>query len=102
MDIETYEANTFSLIVTWSLADGTPKDLTGATAEAHAANTARGIVIPLSAAVVDGPAGQVRVSAPAFTFIRSTYELQLVVTNDGVSRTYVGKLVVRNSIKEAS
>ena len=102
MAIETYEANTFSMIITWTLAGGAAKDLTGATVEADARNLTTGAVIDLTAEVTHGPAGKVRISAPAFTFDPSVYDLQVVATKDGVTRTYAERITVRDSIKEAS
>lgn len=90
--IETYEANTFSALITWKLADGSVKDLTGATIEAVAGGTT------LTAIVSDGAAGQVRVSAPANTFTPGISEMQVRVTKDGVTRTYAATLLVRNSL----
>lgn len=101
MAIETYEADTFSLILTWTLADGTAKDLTGATVEAYARNLQTGAEMPLVASVTDGPAGQVRVSAAAFSFPASGQDIQVTVTKDGVTRTHAERLIVRDSIKAA-
>lgn len=91
--IETFEANTFSALITWRLADGSAKDLTGATVEAFAAGG-----ITLTGTVVDGLAGQVRVSAPANTFTQGITELQVRVTKDGITRTFSATLLVRNSL----
>jgi len=97
MAIKTYTGNTFSIIVTWALSDGTVKDLTGATVEAVA--KARGAVITLSAEVSDGAAGQVRADAPKDTFLATTYDLQIRVSKGGVIRTYADTLEVTKSIE---
>jgi len=101
MAIEIYEANTFSMIITWTLADGTAKNLSGATVEAHARDYATGTVVDLAGVVSDASAGQVRISAPAFAFAVSVHDVQVVVTLGGVVRTYAEKLTVKDSIKEA-
>lgn len=102
MSIETYEADTFSLILTWTLADGAVKDLTGATVEAHARNLQTGAEVPLTASVIDGEAGQVRVSAASFAFPPSVQDIQITVTKDAITRTHTERLIVRDSIKAAS
>lgn len=94
--IETFEKNTLSIIIAWSLADGTPKDLTGATVEAFAKG--QGAAIVLAAEVLDGPAGEVRVSAPADTLPPGFYAFQLRATKDAVTRTYERNIAVKASL----
>ena len=94
--IDTFEKNTLSIIITWVLADGTPKDLTGATVEAFAKG--QGAAISLAAEVLDGPAGEVRVSAPADTLPSGFYAFQLRATKDAVTRTYERNIAVRLSL----
>lgn len=95
--IETFEKNTFSLILTWTLEDGTVKDLTGATLESFA-KARNGDLISLTSVVLDGPAGQTRTSAPASTFPAGFYDVQVRATKDGVTRTFGKPVAVKESI----
>jgi len=94
--IETFEKNTLSIIITWLREDGSAKDLTGATVEAFA--KVQGAAIVLSAEVLDGPAGDVRVSAPADTLPAGFYAFQIRATKDGVTRTYESNIAVKLSL----
>jgi len=94
--IETFEKDTLSIIIAWSLADGSPKDLTGATVEAFAKG--QGAAIALAAEVLDGPAGEVRVSALADTLPTGFYVFQLRATKDAVTRTYERNIAVKLSL----
>lgn len=100
MTIETYEADTFSLIVTWTLKDGSVKNLVGASVEVYAGNRLTGQKTPLTASVSDGVAGEVRVSAGAFTFPVSLQKIQVIVTKDNVTRTHELLVSVQKSLKE--
>jgi len=101
MAIETFEANTFSLIVTWTLADGSVKDLTSATVEAYAKSSG-GAEITLTASVLDGTAGKVIATAPADTFVSDVYEVQIIATKGGITRTYQDRITVSNSLRSAA
>lgn len=97
--IETFEKNTLSIIISWVLADGTPKDLTGATVEAFAKlQQGQGAAISLAAEVLDGAAGEVRVSAPANTLPTGFYAFQIRATKDAVTRTYERNIAVKLSL----
>ena len=102
LDGTFYEVNTFSLIITWTLADGSPRDLTNAAVVSCARNVQTGATVDLTATVTDGPAGQVRVSAPSRAFDCGVYEIQTDVTKDSVIRTHAVILPVSKSIKEAA
>lgn len=95
--IETFEKNTFSLILTWTLADGTVKNMTGATM-ASFAKARNGDLITLTSVVLDGAAGQTRTTAAADTFPAGYYDVQVRATLDGVTRTYEKQVAVKASL----
>jgi hypothetical protein len=100
MAIKLYEADTLSILISWSNADGSVKDMTGATVEAAARDHISGAVTALTAIVSDGAQGEVLVTAPSFSFGISVYEVQVVATKDGEARTHAETLTVLDSIKE--
>lgn len=102
MPDEIFEADTYSKEVTWTLENGSAKDLTDAVLEADARNVSSGAILDLTSVVSDGAAGKCFISASEFTFDVGTYEIQLHVTKDSVSRTFSDRLVVKDSIKTAS
>ena len=91
-----FEKDTFSLHITWHLADGSPKDLTGADVLARAHGLAG--TYDLAAAVADAPVGGVVVTAAQGTFPRGAYELQVSVTVAGRTRTARYSLPVDRSL----
>lgn len=102
MTIATFESDTFSLLVTWQLADGTPKDLSGATVTAFARGVSSTSPLTLVGSVVDGAAGETRVTAASYTFSPGNYDIQMTVTKDGITRTFEDRIQVKDSIKEAA
>ena len=101
MVFELYEADTFSLIVTWTLDSGGAKDLEGASVEALVRRKAGGSNISLTGNVFNGAAGEIRITAPAFTFEAREYEIQAVVTSGDTTRTWAEEIKVLRSLSES-
>lgn len=99
MAIEVWEADSFSLIVSWKLPNGSVKTLNGASVEAFAVQTSTGAKIELPSTILDASGGKTRSAVPAFTFSSSTYNVQVIVTMNGVTRTFEDSITVRKSFK---
>lgn len=99
MTFQSWEMDTFRLLVTWARPDGSPKDMTGAQVVAIARGF--GGDHALIAGVSDGPAGKVLVSADPGTLLRGRYDLQLRVTVGGQTRTAEYALPVDASFQRA-